>query len=274
MLLNKVVTPYAAGCLAIARNRIWTDTHIEGRYIIEQTHHGKIVRWIKKPNPRGTFLTGLRYAEWDRGPVLIYNYGTWYEGDPNENSVGVLFLSDLRHKVVKYDCPAALRRGGTTWTPYGMAVGFGGYYERAEDMQISWGPSLVLEDGRQLIGYQKDRCTRPETYHAEDWLGDGKTWSAADVIGGSKGAGGAVWLAGGPVFFARIGIGNISYTDGGIVSEGTSDIALIYKEVGETIEGPWIVEHDYGDVRGVSLWDDALYGFISGEEPVIKRIDL
>lgn len=277
MILNKFTTPYSAGCLAISDNRLWTDSDIESRHLIEQTHDGKIIRWIKKPNPKGTVLTGLRYVAWNKGPALIYNFGTFYEGDPFEHSVGVLFLNDLSHKILEFDNPAALRRGGTMWTPYGMGIGFGGYYERAEDMGISWGPSLsvMLPDGtlKELLGYPTERCIRPEYKVSVDvWLGDGKTWSAADLIGGSIAAGGAVWLPGGPVFFARLGTGEVYYREGLLRAEGYADYMFSYQDNGETFEGPVIKEHAYGDVRGVALHKGKLYGFCSGEKPEIKEI--
>lgn len=289
MKLNDYVTPYAAGCLAIGKDRLWVDTHVEGKRIIEQDFNGKIIRWIPKPNPKGTVLTGLRWMGGDNLHMgddrLMYTFGTWYEGKWDEPTIGVLWLRSLRHYVLPIDGPAALRRGGTMMTPYGVKFGFGGYYDRAADTTPSWGPYLSDLIGPYPIG---ERCPRPETYIADpmDWLGDGKTWAATDVIGGAKGAGGAWWIGseaanGGPVFFVKLGTGILRYGDGGIQNDGWQYCMYRYKEVGTVsgnLEGPWITDHPYGDVRGVGERNGYLYGFISSlsgdDAPSIMELEI
>jgi hypothetical protein len=282
--LPSSVTPYSAGTLAMSRDRLWTDEHIESPHILECDHAGNILRKIDKPNPPGTVLTGLR---WTAEHLLIWTARTFYTGDHFEPTCGAIpsRAGDPRkpwtYKGHHLKHPATYRSGGTIGSPIGNLQGFGGYYS-GSDVNPSWGPSLIAPDGRMLLGYPEWwRCFRQHDFkRSNDWPAfDPNRWTAADTIGGNAGAGGAVLHNGRVYFFVKRGVGKVWYDSprAAVLADGYR-YSLYSYAWSELLKpgNPWrhvpvISEWPY-EVRGVAKVGNDVFGFCPGDRPEIRKL--
>ncbi|HVL13098.1 MAG TPA: hypothetical protein VM529_11065 [Gemmata sp.] len=132
-------------------------------------------------------------------------------------------------------------RGSVFRTPDGLlARGSGCYYSIIGGG--SWGPCLVFQDGRVLLGYPEGhRCVRPGDYWMAHpgWMGESPpvnskfgTFTGGDECGGENWSNAAVWLDDPKLrgFFVNTcqGVGRIGYDGGNITRQDTVNRIYVY----------------------------------------------
>jgi hypothetical protein len=268
MNMKLPITPYSAGCLAMSATKLWCDTDVgERKSILEiELSTGKVLREMYRPSPENNILMGLLYISGaPDSELLFFTYGRDYEGWPVDPSTGQWYLKSqtVKRNDPEDGIPASRRRGALLVKPYHVALGFGGYEHRAEDMNVSWGPCLWYE-GKYVVGpyVGNSRAPRAGNYTVDEdsWVGwkSKNRWTACDVISGPMRAGGAVIVRDEVWFFATLGIGKIRYEPGGLKCDGYAHYIYKYSWPGGVFKEA--VRHKHGDIRGVAKSKGKVYG--------------
>lgn len=248
-------TAFAPGCLAFRRvqkeggRRLFTDTHISSGGLIYQVavpslfpsppyavapiikEYGNIYHGKKGRQINGEVVTTC--LRWDPTMNCLW-WSASRKYDINGGSpVHVMYWPGTPVSTVapKLTIPNLWQRGGTLEVPaiyrpklgWKFGVGFGGYYSIFSGG--SWGPSLTVGNKVLLAYPEPHRCPRPGNYFIDNsssksennWLGRMENcWTAADEIGGENYGAGAVWIEDKLMFFCSLGVGAISYENGGV----------------------------------------------------------